>query len=101
LKQQGLETIEVEKIYLQGQSAMEGFVQSTGEAEDGKRCTITFGTRRDETRDIRIMPIDPKEITRADTRQFEGTALLILRVNDQLTEVIVREFEEMPYLAYP
>ena len=101
LRNQSPETIEVEKIYLQGQVAMEGTVQSKGELKEGTVCTITFGTRRDETRDIRIMPIDHKEIKNNNTRQFEGAALLVLKINGKSMEVVVSEFEEMPYLAYP
>ena len=101
LKHQEPKTVEVEKIYLQGQHGMEGTVQSTGALPEGTRCTITFGTRRDETRDIRIMPIDPNELRQPDMRQFEGQALLILKVDGKPMEVIVTEFQEMPYLAYP
>lgn len=106
LDRQHIGTVEVEKVYLPGTSAVEGEVRLDYAQYGGVTYAITFGIAHDDRNNDwpypeRMPSTHVEVVEEKDIREFQGEALLILRINGRLTEVPVMEFAELPSIARP
>ena len=89
-------TIEIEGVYLQNTDKLYSTLSHPLVQKDGTYYTVNFPTRFDEN--DRYLE---KEIKPIVTKNFDGKALILLKIDKKTVEIVVTEFESMGFLAYP
>lgn len=91
-------TITVEGVYLQNTGKIEASIVKQVTGEIGTYYLIQFGNTINHTE---YPEMTKQKIEVTERRNFEGNALIVLIINGKPTDVIIEEFEQLMFLAYP
>lgn len=92
-----IKKFEVDSVYLQTYGWIPSTLYPEYSVENERRINLSFGIRQDENSPYLYNEVLEKPII----RNFEGAALIILKVNGKQVEKTISSFEELMFLAYP
>lgn len=92
-----VKSIEVDSVYLQTFGWVPSTLYPEYSVENKRRVNLNFAIRRDENSPYMHNEVIEQPIT----RNFEGAALIVLKVNGKRIEKTISSFEELRFLAYP
>ena len=90
-------SIEVDSVYLQTFGWVPSTLHPEYKVENTRRVNLNFEIRRDKHSPYMFNEVLDHPIT----RNFEGAALIVLKVNGKRIEKTISSFEELGFLAYP
>lgn len=95
----GCKSIGLKEIWLKGEGLLTGIIYPLAPIEKNGQVNITFRVSYDSNN----YEIIRESIENRDEGmpEFEGDALILMIMDNKEYQIIVKEFESLPYLAYP
>lgn len=91
-------TISVDGVFLQNGGKMEATIVQVTPLTKETYYMIHFGTSHNQNE---YPEMTKQKIEVTERRNFEGKALIVLIINGKPKDVIIEDFEQLKFLAYP
>lgn len=90
--------VELEKIYLVGYDNVSGSIVQILQEDGVAQYKISFGV---STNAYSITTEQSDVYTPTEQPEFDGSALILLTFDGKARELLIKEFTELPAIAYP